>query len=72
MKGNNWKEKRKLELIRHINSFMVGIVLILIIGMVGSWDIREVRPGEVEIFIASTTYIVLYGVIVLRRRFEGE
>lgn len=60
MKGN-WKERRRMEIIRHINDVMTGIMLILMIGIVGNWDLYgDIGNGQFVIFVIAVCYIIAY------------
>ena len=70
---SNWKERRKLEIIRHLNYVMVGIMLILMIGLAGTLDLTgELTNGQYTLFAICILYIYGFGFLNWRRFFEEE
>lgn len=71
--ARGWKERRKLEIIRHLNYVMVGIMLFLMIGLVGTLDLTgELTTGQYTLFAICILYICGFGFLNWRKFFEEE
>lgn len=71
--ARGWKERRKLEIIRHLNYVLVGIMLILMIGLVGTLDLTgELTAGQYTLFGVCILYICGFGFLNWRHFFEEE
>ena len=71
--ARGWKERRKLEIIRHLNYVLVGIMLIMMIGLVGTLDLTgELTNGQYGILAICVLYIIAFGITNWRRFFEEE
>ena len=66
-----WKERRKLEIIRHLNYVMVVIMIILMIGLTGTLDLtKDLTTGQYAVFTVSILYICGFGWLNWKHIFE--
>lgn len=69
----NWKERRKIELIRHLNHVLFGIMVVLLIGLVGTLDIRhDLTGGQYTIIGVCIIYICAYCYVFWYRNYKDE